>query len=223
MTTTRCYSQSNPLGKRRLQRLHSAVMRRVRARPREATSRAVVGVISDTHGLLRPEAVTALAGVDVIVHAGDVGSAAILDALGKIAPVIVVRGNNDRGAWAASIPEIATTEVGGVRLCVIHDLKTLRGDPASQGVDVLISGHSHRPSIERRGHLLLLNPGSAGPRRFTLPIAVARLYVEPAGPRAEIVELAAAPGPARRGRGPRRRGLDGARGPGAVSPRGGVG
>jgi len=92
-----------------------------------------------------------------------VGSAAILDELGKIAPVIVVRGNNDRGAWAASIPEIATTEVGGVRLCVIHDLKTLRGDPASQGVDVLISGHSHRPSIERREHLLLLNPGSAGP------------------------------------------------------------
>src|SRR5436309_14728588 len=129
-----------PLGKRRLLRLHSTAMRQVGRRARAATPGAVVGVISDTHGLLRPEAVTALAGVDVIVHAGDVGSAAILDELGKIAPVIAVRGNNDRGAWAASIPEIVTTEVGGVRLCVIHDLKTLRGDPASQGVDVLISG-----------------------------------------------------------------------------------
>jgi len=189
-------------------------MQRVRARPREATSRAVVGVISDTHGLLRPAAVAALAGVDMIVHAGDIGSAAILDELGKIAPVVAVRGNNDREAWAASVPETVTTALAGVRLCVVHDLKSLRGDPASQGVDVVISGHSHRPSIERRSGVLLLNPGSAGPRRFTLPIAVARLHLGPGGPRAEIVELDVAGG--------RRRGLDGTRDPGAVSPRGGA-
>jgi len=189
-------------------------MRRVRARPREATSRAVVGVISDTHGLLRPAAVAALAGVDMIVHAGDIGSAAILDELRKIAPVVAVRGNNDREAWAASVPETVTTTLAGVRLYVVHDLKSLRGDPASQGVDVVISGHSHRPSVERRAGVLLLNPGSAGPRRFTLPIAVARLHLGPGGPRAEIVELDAAGG--------RRRGLDGTRDPGAVSPRGGT-
>jgi len=172
-------------------------MRRVGKRARTTMSGAVVGVIADTHGLLRPEAVAALAGVDVIVHAGDIGGAAILEALRAIAPVIAVRGNNDRDAWAAALPDVARTEVGGVRLCVVHDLKELRGDPASEGVDVVISGHSHRPSVARRARLLLLNPGSAGPRRFTLPVAVARLYIGPAGPRAEIVELAVAPPPAR--------------------------
>jgi putative phosphoesterase len=153
------------------------------------TPGAVVGVISDTHGLLRPEAVAALARVDLIVHAGDIGSAAVLEALRQIAPVVAVRGNNDRGPWAASLPEIARTEVSGIRLCVVHDLKQLRTDPASDGIDVVIHGHSHRPSVERRERLLVLNPGSAGPRRFTLPIAVARLRVGPAGLRAEIVEL----------------------------------
>src|SRR5262245_52817274 len=131
---------------------------------------AVVGLISDTHGLLRPEALAALAGVDLIVHAGDIGSPVILDALGAIAPVVAVRGNNDHEPWAASVPEIATTTIGGVRLCVIHDLKTLRGDVAAQGADVIVSGHSHRPGVERRRGVLLVNPGSAGPRRFTLPI-----------------------------------------------------
>jgi putative phosphoesterase len=192
------------------------------ARERQATGNAIVGVISDTHGLLRPEAVAALASVDLIVHAGDIGSAAILDKLRTIAPVVAVRGNNDRDVWAASVPEIATTEVAGIRLYVIHDLKTLRGNPAHLGVDVVISGHSHRPSVERRPGLLLLNPGSAGPRRFSLPIAIARLSLGTAGPSAEIVELDLAAGPARRRRAAGRRGLDGARVHGAVSPRGGV-
>ena len=192
------------------------------ARERQASGKAVVGVISDTHGLLRPEAVAALASVDLIVHAGDIGSAAILDKLRTIAPVVAVRGNNDRDAWAASVPEIATTEIAGIRLYVIHDLKALRGNPADLGVDVVISGHSHRPSVERRPGLLLLNPGSAGPRRFSLPITIARLSLGTAGPRAEIVELDIGAEPARRQRGAGRRGLDGARVHGAVSPRGGV-
>jgi uncharacterized protein len=200
-----------------------------------------VGVISDTHGLLRPEAVAALEGVDAIVHAGDIGSAGILDALRCIAPVVAVRGNNDRDAWAASLPEIAKTEIGGTRIWVVHDLSSLwahlgrRGpspatacgahklsdlgkDRALAGVAVVISGHSHSPRVERREGLLFLNPGSAGPRRFRLPIAVARLHLGPAGPRAEIVELAVT-GPARRSPARRRRGLDGARSPGAVSVR----
>jgi len=171
-------------------------MRHRAKRTRAVTSGAVVGVISDTHGLLRPEAIAALNGVDVIVHAGDIGGAAVLEALRQIAPVVAVRGNNDRDAWAASIPEIARTEVGGVRLFVIHDIKEIRVDPASESVDVVIHGHSHRPSVERRNRLLLVNPGSAGPRRFTLPIAVARLRLGPAGLRAKIVELSC-PSPVR--------------------------
>jgi putative phosphoesterase len=177
-----------------------------------------VGVISDTHGLLRPEALAALEGVDAIVHAGDIGGAEILDALRRIAPVVAVRGNNDRGAWAGSLPEIAKTEIGATRIWVVHDLQELAESPASAQVNVVISGHSHVPRVERRDGLLFLNPGSAGPRRFSLPIAVARLHLAPAGPRAEVVELAVA-GSLRRPPAPRRRGLDGARGPGAVSVR----
>ena len=204
------------LGKRSLERLHSTVMDKQ------------VGVISDTHGLLRPEALAALASVDLIVHAGDIGSAALLEALAAIAPVIAVRGNNDREPWAASLPETVTTEIAGVRLYVVHDLKTLPKPPEQLGADVVISGHSHKPSVERRSGTLLLNPGSAGPRRFTLPIAIARLRVGPSGPRAKIVELdvSARPAPRRARRGgasdSRRGGLDGAKGRGAVSPRGRV-
>jgi uncharacterized protein len=194
-------------------------MRPVRARTRRARGATVVGVIADTHGLLRPEAVAALTGVDLIVHAGDIGSAAILDALGKIAPVVAVRGNNDREPWAVSIPDVVTTTVAGVRLCVVHELKTLQGDHPGGGADVVISGHSHRPSVERGPGGLWLNPGSAGPRRFTLPISVARLHLGPGGARAEIVELEVAAGPPRRPRGKPRGGLDGARGTGAVSVR----
>jgi uncharacterized protein len=187
------------------------------ARKREASSQAVVGVIADTHGLLRPEALAALASVDLIVHAGDIGSAAILAELGAIAPVVAVRGNNDRDTWAASIPETATTEIAGSRVYVIHDLKTLAGDPAALGVDVIVSGHSHRPGVQQRPGYMLLNPGSAGPRRFGLPIAVARLHLGPAGPRAEIVELEVTGGATRRRRVAARHGLDGARARGAVS------
>jgi putative phosphoesterase len=179
-----------------------------------------VGVISDTHGLLRPEAVAALASVDLIVHAGDIGSAALLEELGTIAPVLAVRGNNDRGPWAASLPETVTAEIGGLRLYVIHDLKTLPTHPTDLGIDVIISGHSHKPSVERRSGVLLLNPGSAGPRRFSLPIAVARLCVGPSGPTAEIVELDVAAGATPGKRGAPRSGLDGAKVRGAVSPGG---
>lgn len=205
-----------PLGKRRLERLHSTAMGSTRRRRSAGT--LLVGVISDTHGLLRPEALAALEGVDAIVHAGDIGGAGILDALRRIAPVVAVRGNNDRDAWAASLPEIAKTEIGGTRIWVVHDLTDIGKDPALAGVAVVISGHSHSPRVERREGLLFLNPGSAGPRRFRLPIAVARLHLGPAGPRAEIVELAVT-GPARRSPARRRSGLDGARGPGAVSVR----
>jgi putative phosphoesterase len=194
-------------------------MRPVRARASRARSATVVGVIADTHGLLRPEAIAALESVDLIVHAGDIGAAAILDELGKIAPVLAVRGNNDREGWAASVPEIVTTVIAGVRLCVVHELKTLQGDPAVRDAEVVISGHSHRPSVERIAGGLRLNPGSAGPRRFTLPISVARLHLGPGIARAEIVELDVAAGPARRPRRKRRGGLDGARGTGAVSVR----
>jgi putative phosphoesterase len=186
-------------------------------RSHQGGDHAVVGVISDTHGLLRPEALAALAGVDLIVHAGDIGSPAILAELGAIAPVIAVRGNNDGAAWAASIPEIATTEIAGSRLYVIHDFKMLAGDPAALGVDVIISGHSHRPSVQQRSGVVLLNPGSAGPRRFRLPIAVARLSLGPAGPRVEIVELDVPAGPAKRRGGVSRRGLDVRTARGAVS------
>jgi putative phosphoesterase len=174
------------------------------ARHRRASEPTVVGVIADTHGLLRPEAAAALASADLIVHAGDIGSAALLDELAAIAPVLAVRGNNDRDRWAARLPESVTTEIAGVRLHVIHDVRRLKGDPAALGVDVIISGHSHKPRVERREGLLLLNPGSAGPRRFSLPIAVARLRLARSGVRAEIVEL--------------RCGLDGAKVRGAVSP-----
>jgi hypothetical protein len=148
-----------------------------------------VGVISDTHGLLRPEAVAALAGVDRIVHAGDIGSPDVLAALERIAPVAAVRGNNDRERWAAAIPETEVVEVGGVSLYVLHDLHELDLDPRATGFAAVIAGHSHQPRLQERDGVLYLNPGSAGPRRFKLPISLARLTV--AGPRvrAELVTL----------------------------------
>lgn len=149
-----------------------------------------VGVVSDTHGLLRPEALAALAGAALVIHAGDVGAPAVLEALRGIAPVLAVRGNNDRGPWADALPETIVTEIAGARVCVVHDLATLALDPAREGVDVVVAGHSHRPRVERRGPLLYLNPGSAGPRRFTLPVTVARLTLGAGAPRAELVPLA---------------------------------
>ena len=137
-----------------------------------------VGVISDTHGLVRPEALAALAGVERIVHAGDIGAPAVLAALGRIAPVTAVRGNNDREAWAAAIPETEVLEIGGASLYVLHDLHELDLDPRAAGFAAVIAGHSHQPRQEDRDGVLFFNPGSAGPRRFKLPISVGRLTIE---------------------------------------------
>jgi putative phosphoesterase len=152
-----------------------------------------VGLISDTHGLLRPEALAALAESDVIVHGGDIGDTSILARLSTVAHVTAVRGNNDHGAWADALQDTEQFEVGGVRLLVIHDRNALTVDPAAAGVAVVVSGHSHRPGAERRDGVLYVNPGSAGPRRFRLPISVARLTI--ADPRidVEFVTLDVAP------------------------------
>jgi len=148
-----------------------------------------VGVISDTHGMLRPEALVALRGVDHIVHAGDIGAPEVLTTLQGIAPVTAVRGNNDRGPWAAAIPETNAVEVGGVWLYVLHDVQALDLDPEAAGFAAVIAGHSHRPLLERRAGVLFVNPGSAGPRRFTLPVAVARLRLRHGRLSGEVVEL----------------------------------
>jgi len=148
-----------------------------------------VGVISDTHGLLRPEAAAALAGVERIVHAGDIGSPDVLAALGRLAPVTAVRGNNDRGDWAAGLADTEVVEVGGVSLYVLHDLHELDLDPRAAGFAAIIAGHSHQPRLEERDGVLYLNPGSAGPRRFKLPISLARLTIADARVRAELVTL----------------------------------
>jgi uncharacterized protein len=149
----------------------------------------VVGVISDTHGLLRPEAVDALAGSSLILHAGDIGKPEVLQELQTIAPIIAVRGNNDKGEWAENIPERETVEVESVSIHLLHIVKELAFDPQDAGVRVVISGHSHKPLIEERDGVLFLNPGSAGPRRFKLPISVARLHLHNAEVHAKIIEL----------------------------------
>jgi len=148
----------------------------------------VVGVISDTHGLLRPEAVAALAGSDLIVHAGDIGGGHVLDDLRRLAPVHAVRGNCD-GAWARALPEEETIAVGGLLLHVRHDLARLSLDPVAAGVAAVISGHSHRPEVVHRDGVLHVNPGGAGPRRFALPATVARLRIVDGAVQALIVEL----------------------------------
>jgi uncharacterized protein len=148
-----------------------------------------IGLISDTHGLLRPQALDFLRGSDLIVHGGDIGDASILDALAAIAPLTAVRGNNDRADWAASIAETEMLQVGEHFLYAIHDLAELDIDPAAAGVRVVVSGHSHQPRVEERGGVLYVNPGSAGPRRFRLPIAVAELIVDGDAMSARIVEL----------------------------------
>lgn len=150
-----------------------------------------IGLISDTHGLLRPEALAFLAGSDQIVHGGDIGNPEILERLAAIAPLTVVRGNNDTAAWARQIPATARIVPGGVPLYVIHDLKELDLDPAAAGVRVVVSGHSHRPACVERGGVLYVNPGSAGRRRFSLPISVAELLIAGGQVRARLVTLAA--------------------------------
>ncbi len=151
--------------------------------------RFTVGVISDTHGLLRPQALAALKGSDYIVHAGDVGSTEIIGQLAKIVPVTAVRGNVDTEAWARKLPETNVLEVGGVSLYVLHDLAQLDLNPAAAGFAAVISGHSHKPTHELRDGVLYLNPGSAGPRRFKLPVTVARLHVVGLKLKPEIVHL----------------------------------
>ena len=146
-----------------------------------------VGVISDTHGLLRPEALDFLAGCAHIIHGGDIGSQAILDQLAALAPVTAVRGNNDRGAWAEAVPETAQLRLGGVLIHALHDIGTLDGSAA--GARVVVYGHSHKPLAEERGGVLYLNPGSAGPRRFSLPVSVAELMIDEGVPVASIVHL----------------------------------
>jgi putative phosphoesterase len=149
-----------------------------------------VGLISDTHGLLRPEAKAFLGGCAHIVHGGDIGHAGILAELGALAPVTAVRGNNDRGAWAESVRETELLRVGGVCVYAIHDLAELDIEPAAAGIHVVVSGHSHKPRVVERDGVLFVNPGSAGPRRFKLPVSVAELVIADTGAvSARIVEL----------------------------------
>ena len=151
--------------------------------------KSLIGVISDTHGLLRPEALTALRNSDLIIHAGDIGKPDVIEFLKSIAPVVAIRGNNDKDKWARSFPETAVVKIGKVRIYVILGVKELEIDPAPAGFRVVISGHSHRPSVMRRGGVLFLNPGSAGPRRFKLPVAVARLRVREESVNSHIVKV----------------------------------
>jgi putative phosphoesterase len=148
-----------------------------------------IGVISDTHGLLRDEAVAALTGSQLIIHAGDIGSGAVISGLERIAPVKAIRGNVDKGAWAKLLPATRVIETGGQRIYVIHNLKDLDLDPVASGFAVVVSGHSHMPKSQGLEGVLYLNPGSAGPRRFKLPVAVATLHI--CGPKvsAEIHRL----------------------------------
>jgi putative phosphoesterase len=148
-----------------------------------------IGVISDTHGLLRPEAMAALQGCDAILHAGDIGSADILAQLATIAPTTAVRGNNDKGDWARSLAESEWIDIDGALIHLIHDIADLDVDPQAAGIRVVVSGHSHRPHIEERNGILHLNPGSAGPRRFRLPISLSILDIDHGHAAARIVEL----------------------------------
>ena len=150
----------------------------------------VIGLISDTHGLLRPEAVKALAGADLILHAGDIGTSEVLERLRSFGPVVAVRGNNDTGDWARAIPEREVTQVGSVCIYMLHDLNQIDVSPLAAGFQVVVSGHSHKPLIEKREGVLFVNPGSAGPRRFRLPVSVARLVIEGSSARGEVVQLA---------------------------------
>jgi hypothetical protein len=155
------------------------------------TSTLRVGLLSDTHGLLRPEARSFLIGCDYIIHGGDIGAATILEDLASLAPLIAVRGNNDRDKWAERLPEHELVRIGDLFVYVIHDLGQLDIEPHAAQVSVVISGHSHRPSIARRDRVLYVNPGSCGPRRFKLPISVGELRVKGGDVQARTVELPA--------------------------------
>jgi uncharacterized protein len=148
-----------------------------------------IGVISDTHGLLRPEACRALRGVERILHAGDIGDEGILSALGEIAPVVAVVGNNDHGPWTRGLPTTTEVRAGSVTVLMTHIVASLGADPAALGVSVVVYGHSHRPENVTRGRVLYFNPGSAGPRRFKLPVTVGLLHVRGRKVEGEIVPL----------------------------------
>ena len=150
---------------------------------------SLIGVISDTHNLLRLEAIDSLKGVDLIIHAGDVCQPQILEELNSIAPTIAVRGNNDKGAWAEKLSFFEIIKVQKVFIYVIHDLKALNANAVDAEIGVIISGHSHKPSVENKKGVLYLNPGSAGPRRFKLPVSTARLKISGENIETEIIEL----------------------------------
>ncbi len=164
----------------------------------------IAGIISDTHGLVRPEAVDALRGVEMILHAGDVGNPRVLEVLGGIAPVVAVRGNNDKGEWAEGLPHWQAVEIGAVSIYMLHDLKEIDISPPGGGFQVVVSGHSHRPSVEERKGVLYVNPGSAGPRRFRLPVTLAILTVADGRAEAAILPLLPPDAPSTSGSRPRR-------------------
>jgi putative phosphoesterase len=149
----------------------------------------IVGVISDTHGLLRVEAVEALRGSDRILHAGDIGAPEILEALAKIAPVTAIRGNVDTAPWARRLHATEVIEADGISIYMLHDLGQIDLKPGAAGFGVVVYGHSHQPKIEEKNGVLFFNPGSAGPRRFSLPVSVGRLTIENGNVRAELIEL----------------------------------
>ena len=155
----------------------------------EVAQSLTVGVISDTHGLLRPEALNRLSGAGAIVHAGDIGDPEILAQLGQVAPVTAVRGNIDTAAWCRNLPEKDVLEIGGVSLYVLHNVQELDLDPSASGFAAVIFGHSHQPLIEWRKNVLFFNPGSAGPKRFSLPISLGKLTIGNGKMTAELIEL----------------------------------
>lgn len=161
-----------------------------RTQTRKKSDLHVIGVISDTHGLIRPEALLALQGAELIIHAGDIGKPEVIDALRGIAPVVAIKGNNDTGMWAKRFPDTTSVKTDDTKLFIIHNIKQLGSDPRAGGYQVVISGHSHKPSVLNRDGVLFVNPGSAGPRRFKLPIAVGKLFIRKRQVHAKIIELA---------------------------------
>jgi putative phosphoesterase len=149
----------------------------------------IIGVISDTHGLVRPEVIAAFKGVGLILHAGDIGGLEVLEALREISPVRAIRGNNDQDAWARGLKETEIVDVNGVSVYLLHNVKELDVNPSAEGYKAVISGHSHQPSVEEKEGVLFINPGSAGPRRFKLPVSVGFIRIEKTGLKAEIKEL----------------------------------
>lgn len=148
-----------------------------------------IGLISDTHKLLRPEAISALEGVDLIVHAGDVGSQEVIDGLSRVAPVRAIKGNIDKAGWASCLPNEEIVLLQGKVLYVIHSINELVRDPLAEGFDAVIFGHSHRPAIYSRGGIIYVNPGSAGPRRFSLPITLAKMHIHAGVIKTEVIQL----------------------------------